>query len=113
MIQDLDGDGFEQTGWNFLYAHGYEGSNRSRERVKAGDRLGHPSCEGGFSNGSHLHFARKYNGEWIAADGVVPFNLSGWIVDSTGKEYDGWLRKGEKSLEACDCKGANQVPVEQ
>ena len=83
------------------------------ERVKAGDRLGHPSCEGGFSNGSHLHFARKYNGEWIAADGVVPFNLSGWIVDSTGKEYDGWLRKGEKSLEACDCKGANQVPVEQ
>lgn len=114
VIQDLDGDGFEQTGWNLFYMHL---ATKDRigvgERVKVGDRLGHPSCEGGFSNGSHLHFARKYNGEWIAADGVAPFNLSGWIVDSPGKEYDGWLRKGEKSLEACDCKGANQVPIDQ
>jgi murein DD-endopeptidase MepM/ murein hydrolase activator NlpD len=81
-------------------------------RVKAGDRIGHPSCEGGFSNGSHLHFARKYNGEWIAADGVVPFNLSGWVADSPGKEYDGWLRKGGKAIEACDCKGDNRVLID-
>jgi hypothetical protein len=46
--------------------------------VEQGDALGHPSCEGGRSTGKHVHLARKYNGEWIAADGPIPFVLSGW-----------------------------------
>ncbi len=27
------------------------------------DRVGHPSCEGGKVTGTHLHLARKFNGE--------------------------------------------------
>ena len=38
------------------------------------------------------------------ADGAIPFNLSGWTMISTGKEYDGWLRNGDVQLEACDCR---------
>ena len=111
VLEDLDGDGAEQTGWVLFYMHV---ATRDRvaqgTRVHTGDRIGHPSCEGGFANGSHLHFARKYNGEWIAADGAIPFNIDGWTMISAGKEYDGWLRKGDTQLEACDCASpVNQV----
>jgi len=102
VIQDLDGDGLEQTGWTILYMH-----VESRERVqpgdylKAGDRIGHPSCEGGISNGTHLHIARKYNGEWISADQTdLAFVMDGWVSSGAGKEYDGYLSRGGKKIEA-------------
>jgi hypothetical protein len=58
--------------------------------------LGHPSCEGGSSTGTHLHIVRKYNGEWIAASGVLAFDLEGWIVEGTGMPYQGtMIRYGE------------------
>jgi LasA protease len=108
VLLDLDGDGAEQTGWVLFYMHV---ATRDRievgTHVKAGDRIGHPSCEGGVSNGSHLHIARKYNGEWITADGVIPFNIDGWTMISAGREYDGWLRKGDAELEAYD--GASPI----
>jgi LasA protease len=111
VIQDLDGDGLEQTGWVLLYMH-----IESRDRVQpgtylhAGDRIGHPSCEGGISNGTHLHLARRYNGEWIAADGPIPFDLDGWISAGLGQEYDGTLTRGRQILVACDCRfPGNQV----
>jgi LasA protease len=111
VIEDLDGDGLEQTGWVVLYMH-----VESRERVApgthlhAGDRMGHPSCEGGVSNGTHLHLARKYNGEWISADGRVPFDLDGWISAGTGTEYDGTLARNGVTLIACSCRNdENQV----
>ena len=40
--------------------------------VQAGDPLGHPSCEGGNVTGTHVHLARKFNGEWIGAGGRMP-----------------------------------------
>jgi len=101
VVQDLDGDGFEQTGWTVLYMH-----IEKRDSVKvgaylhAGDRIGHPSCEGGFSTGTHLHLARRYNGEWISADQNIPINLDGWIASSAGNQYDGFLSRGNKSIEA-------------
>jgi LasA protease len=112
VIQDVDNDGYEQTGWNILYMH-----IETRDRVQpntyvyAGERIGHPSCEGGFSNGTHLHLARKYNGEWISADGSLPFNLDGWISSGTGYEYDGYLRRGSTVLEALEgaFEGQNQI----
>ncbi len=69
VIQDLDGDGNEGTGWIVLYMH-IEGRDRVQAGtyVKAGERIGHPSCEGGYSTGTHFHLARRYNGEWIPAD---------------------------------------------
>jgi hypothetical protein len=76
-------------------------------RLKAGDRIGHPSCEGGVSNGTHTHVARRYNGEWIPADGPLPFNLDGWISDGAGIEYYGHLKKNGQILEPWDQKTDN------
>jgi hypothetical protein len=111
VVQDLDGDGFEQTGWNVLYMHVFE-QDRVVEGsfLYTGDRIGHPSCEGGVSNASHLHIARKYNGEWIAADGALPFVLGGWESVGDGTEYDGHLRRGARALEAAeDSTELNQI----
>jgi hypothetical protein len=101
VMVDLDGDGFEQTGWNVLYMH-----IAAKDRVNVGswvetnDRLGHASCEGGVSTGTHLHLARKFNGEWIAADGPVPLVLDGWRVVAGRKPYEGELMRGEQIVTA-------------
>jgi len=103
VLQDLDNDGYEQTGWVILYMHvAAEDRVREGEYVYAGERIGHPSCEGGISNATHLHIARKYNGEWIAADNALPFNLDGWISSGSGREYDGYLARGGITIEAFD-----------
>jgi LasA protease len=101
VMLDLDGDGNEQTGWDLLYLHmGEEGRVAAGTFVKAGDHIGHPSCEGGTSTGRHLHFARKYNGEWIIADSALPFTLSGWIVHAGEKAYQGTLTRGARIVTA-------------
>jgi len=101
VIQDLDGDGLEQTGWVVLYMH-IEGRDRVRPGsvLKAGERIGHPSCEGGASSGTHMHLARKYNGEWVPADQTLPFILDGWVSRGANKEYDGFLERKGKTIEA-------------
>jgi len=111
VILDLDGDGYEQTGWVLLYLHVEE-----RDRVPsgvalhAGDRIGHPSCEGGVSTGTHIHIARKYNGEWIPADGSLPFVLDGWVSAGQGREYNGTLSRGSVIVEAYFQRGLyNQI----
>ncbi len=101
VIQDLDGDGHEQTGWTILYMH-----IESRERVEpgtqlqAGEHIGHPSCEGGISNGTHVHIARRYNGEWIPSDQNIPFVMDGWVSSGSGDLYDGYLTKNGITVEA-------------
>ncbi len=107
VVQDLDGDGYEQTGWSILYMH-----VETRDRVetgtflKAGDRIGHPSCEGGISSGTHLHIARKYNGEWIPADQDLPFVLDGWVSEGSGVQYNGYLVQGGRRIEAYERRGS-------
>ena len=69
VLQDLDGDEFLGTGWVVLYMHAAsDGRVEAGTMLQVGDRVGRPSCEGGVSNASHLHLARRYNGVWIAAD---------------------------------------------
>ncbi|MCZ7544551.1 MAG: M23 family metallopeptidase [Anaerolineae bacterium] len=96
VLLDLDGDGFEGTGWVVFYLHL---ANRVEEgaRVVTGDPLGQASCEGGVSYATHVHIARKYNGEWIPAQchncrpGVnpPPFAMGGgrsaafWVRNTT------------------------------
>jgi hypothetical protein len=98
---DLDGDGYEQTGWVIVFLHIAE-----LEHIPAGtpvrmdDPLGHPSCEGGNATGTHVHIARKYNGEWLTADGPLPFVLSGWQVYAGEKNYQGELRQGSQVVVA-------------
>jgi murein DD-endopeptidase MepM/ murein hydrolase activator NlpD len=94
---DLDGDGYEQSGWVVLYFHVADLERvLPGTRVQTDDPLGHPSCEGGRSTGTHVHIARKYNGEWIAADGPLPFVLSGWQAYADEKNYLGELRRGDQ-----------------
>ena len=101
VILDLDGDSNEGSGWVILYMH-----IETRDRVqpgallRAGDHIGHPSCEGGVSTGTHVHIARKFNGEWISALGQVPFNLSGWVSSGTGEEYVGTLKRNDVVVES-------------
>jgi murein DD-endopeptidase MepM/ murein hydrolase activator NlpD len=101
VVVDLDGDGSEQTGWNILYMHV---ANRDRmakgQWVEKNDPIGHASCEGGISTGTHMHIARKYNGEWIAADGPISFVLSGWTAVSGEKPYEGSLIKDNRVITA-------------
>jgi LasA protease len=94
VVIDLDGDGHEQTGWTLLYLH-IETKNRIEKGswVEVGDRIGHPSCEGGRSTGTHVHIARRYNGEWVPADGPLPFVISGWTARAGVKPYQGWLTR--------------------
>ena len=101
VIVDTDGDGSEQTGWNILYLH-VSATQRVAQGVwvEQDDRIGHPSCEGGTSTGTHLHIARKYNGEWVIADGPLPFVLSGWTAYAGEKPYQGKLVKGDQVITA-------------
>jgi LasA protease len=98
VVLDLDGDGFEETGWVLFYFH-VAGQDHiaAGTHVNIGDPLGHPSCEGGKATGTHLHIARKYNGEWLPADGivpgVVPFNLGGWTAQAGEVPYAGRLMR--------------------
>ncbi len=106
VVQDLNGDGNEGSGWSVLYMH-IEGDERVQAGtyVKAGERIGHPSCEGGYSTGTHFHLARRYNGEWISADvtqenGGLPFNLEGWVSSGYGVEYNGYLERNGETITA-------------
>ena len=104
---DLDGDGDERTGWNVFYLHvETRGRVALGETLNQGDRIGHPSCEGGTSTGSHIHIARKYNGEWLPAEGILGFNLEGWLCHDGNQPYLGTLTRGSQTVTACTCSNA-------
>ena len=101
VVLDLDGDGFEQTGWVIVYLHiATPDRIQKGEWVETGDLLGHPSCEGGQATGTHVHMARKYNGEWMAADGAVPLVLTGWQVHAGAAPYKGTLTRDGETITA-------------
>ena len=101
VVVDMDGDGSEQTGWNILYLH-----IADKDRVALGQwveqdgLIGHASCEGGKATGTHVHVARKYNGEWMLADGPVPFTMDGWTVVAGDEPYVGKLVDGNRVITA-------------
>jgi LasA protease len=101
VILDLDGDGFEQTGWVIIYLHLPDKDRvKSGSVVQVGDFLGQPSCEGGYATGTHVHMARKFNGEWMAADGPIPFVLTGWQVHEGSKAYKGTMTRDGETITA-------------
>ena len=107
VMEDLDGDGLEQTGWDLLYLHiATVGRDQVGQKLKRGDPIGYPSCEGGEATGTHVHIARKYNGEWMPADSVIPFNLEGWIAHNGDAAYYGYLTRGTQIVTACTCSDA-------
>jgi LasA protease len=104
VMLDLDGDGNERTGWVVLYLHlATEGRVPVGKVLKKGDPVGFPSCEGGTATGTHVHVARKYNGEWMPADSAIPFNLEGWVAHEGNAPYQGTLTRGNTTVTACQC----------
>jgi len=104
VVQDLDGDGNERTGWTLFYLHlASKGRAPLGSELKTGDMIGYPSCEGGRVTGTHVHIARKYNGEWILADGPLAYNMEGWLAHNGARAYLGTLTKGELTVIACEC----------
>ncbi len=99
LVLDLDGDGFESSGWTILYLHiSIDPSISVGQTVHVGDTLGNASCHGGFSSATHLHIARRYNGEWIPADcincsvEISPFVMSNWeAIGLQNQEYQGYM----------------------
>jgi hypothetical protein len=59
----------------------------------------------GRATGKHVHLARKYNGEWLPADGPVPMTLSGWRVVADPRNYYGSLVQGGEVITS-DSSGA-------
>ncbi len=104
VIVALDDEDYPSKGWALLYMHiATNGRASVGTRLNAGDHVGHPSCEGGYSNASHLHLARMYNGQWIDTT-TVPFVLSGWKIVPSEQEYDGNMVRGSESREAVDAR---------
>jgi murein DD-endopeptidase MepM/ murein hydrolase activator NlpD len=101
VLVDLDGDKHEETGWVLFYLHiSGVGQIPAGRQVKTGDHIGHPSCEGGEATGTHVHIARKYNGEWLLADGPIPFNLEGWIAHDGSAAYQGTFTRFSQTVTA-------------
>ncbi len=109
LIQDLEADGQPGSGWLLFYLHlSEEGRASEGEWLAAGDIVGHPSCEGGFSTATHVHIARRYNGEWLPAncndctpEAMTPtFTLGGWRAEGIRNQaYQGkLLREGEERI---------------
>ena len=101
VILDLDGDSDEATGWTILYLHvDHSDMLQAGQLVEAGNILGYASCLGGVTNATHLHIARRYNGEWLPADcnrcppgvAVPPFVMSDWkVVGLDSQLYQGFM----------------------
>ncbi len=101
VVLDLDGDSQESSGWTILYLHvDSHDSLAPGQWVEAGNIIGYPSCLGGFTTATHLHIARRYNGEWLPADcnrcpakvNAPPFVMSGWkVVGLESQLYQGFL----------------------
>lgn len=94
LAVDTDGDRFEGTGWVDVYRH-LAAAERvaAGTRVQAGDRLGHPSCEGGLPGGqTRVAFSRKHDGAWVPADlPAAPLVLGGWAAAPGPEPGQGWL----------------------
>ncbi len=101
VVLDLDEDSNEATGWTILYLHvDAHDSLKYGQMIEAGNIIGYPSCLGGFTNATHLHIARRYNGEWIPADcnrcppnvSAPSFVMSNWkVVGLESQLYQGFM----------------------
>lgn len=121
VILDLDMDGNETTGWTILYLHmATDGRVPTGTIVQTGDLIGKPSCEGGFSSATHMHIARRYNGEWIPVSceqclsgfETPSLVLGGWTsYGLVNQEYQGYMMNGveQRTAEQGRLTSINQV----
>ncbi len=104
VVLDLDHDGDERTGWTLYYLHLARSQRVTLgQQLRTGEPMGFPSSEGGEATGTHIHIARKYNGEWILADGPLALDVGGWLVHEGDKPYLGTLSRNGITVTACTC----------
>jgi hypothetical protein len=107
---DLDGDGDEGTGWVLIYLHmAAEGRAQVGDRLAQDAPVGHPSCEGGSASGTHLHLARKFNGEWLGVGEPLPLVVSGWQAVAGAARYQGVLVRGDETITASPTGSAGSL----
>jgi LysM repeat protein len=107
---DLDGDGDESTGWVLIYLHmAAEGRAQVGDWLAQDAPVGHPSCEGGSASGSHLHLARKFNGEWVGVGDPLPLVLDGWQAVAGAARYQGSLVRGNETITASPTGSAGSL----
>jgi LasA protease len=110
VMLDLDGDGDERTGWDLYYLHlAARGRVALGQDLQTGNFMGYPSSEGGEATGTHIHIARKYNGEWMPASGPLGFDLDGWLVHQGSTPYLGTLTRNGIVVQACACSDVHSV----
>jgi LasA protease len=108
VVLSLDSSENEHKGWAILYLH-LASQDRAPVgmRVQSGDPLGHPSCEGGVATGTHVHIARKYNGEWVGIGPDTPLELSGWRVEPGPEAYLGRLIRADGTVVEAKSDGSS------
>ncbi len=112
VLLDLDGDGDEHTGWVLFFFHLANDSLIAQGTVvELGDMLGRPSCDGGRATGTHVHIARRYNGEWVTAGQPIPFVMDGWVADYGNEAYSGTLTKGSRVIVASDSASEDSMVI--
>jgi hypothetical protein len=108
VVIALEDEQMMKTGWQLFYMHiAKQDSIPQGTRVRLDDPIGHPSCEGGLATGTHVHFARKYKGEWIGAGDPLPLVLSGWTALPGEKQFQTSLVKGAQIITASQNAGIN------
>ncbi len=104
VIESLNNNDFQGKGWTLMYMHmATIGRVTAGTSVNTGDHIGHPSCEGGTAEASHVHFARLYNGQWMDPT-TLPFIVSGWAITSLDQEYEGNMTRNTETRPACNCR---------
>jgi LysM repeat protein/murein DD-endopeptidase MepM/ murein hydrolase activator NlpD len=108
VVIALEDEQMMKTGWQLFYMHiAKQDSIAQGTHVRLDDPIGHPSCEGGLATGTHVHFARKYKGEWIGAGDPLPLVLSGWTALTGEKQFQTSLVKGAQIITASQNAGIN------
>ena len=82
---DHDYDGDVMSGWQTVYGH-LADRVAGGMVVAQGQRLGDPSCYGGFASGVHVHFGVKFENVWQP---ISAFALSGWRIERGEEAYEG------------------------
>ncbi len=104
VMVSLSNSDFQGSGWTLMYMHmASAGRVAAGAPVNIGEHIGHPSCEGGDAEASHVHFARLYNGQWIGAE-ALPMLLSGWSITALDQAYEGTMSRGAETRDACNCR---------
>ena len=105
--------GHARSGWRwrrahrleyFLPARGYRSvAPHSAQYWRPETPSATPPARVEQSTGTHVHMARKYNGEWIEADWTLPFVMEDWIPHIGSAPYLGTLTRQSQVVTACDC----------